>query len=53
MHLISSAKQFRLNKKDSLEKIVQSPEDQNNIYLALDLVNSFIVPCGQITFSKL
>jgi hypothetical protein len=53
MQLISSAKQFRLNKNDSLEKLVHWPEKLQTIYLALDLVNSFIIPCGQISFSKL
>jgi hypothetical protein len=44
---------IRLNKNDSIETIVQSREASQSIYLALALVNSFIIPCRQISFSKL
>lgn len=52
MELISSGKQFHLNTNDSLENLIHSSEDSQNFYLALDLVNSFVIPCGQISFSK-
>ena len=52
MELISSDKQFHLNPDDSLENIVHPSEDSRTFYLGLNLVNSFIIPCGQISFSK-
>ncbi len=50
MELISSNKPFHLNRNDSLENLVYSPENSQTFYLALDLVNSFLIPCGQISF---
>lgn len=52
MELISSDKQFHLNKNDSLENPVHSSEDMQTFYLALDLINNFVIPCGQISFLK-
>ena len=52
MELISSDKQFHLIKNDSLENLVHSSEDTQTFYLALDLINNFLIPCGQISFSK-
>ena len=50
MELISTEKQFHLNTNDSLENLVQSSKDSQTFYLALDIINSRLIPCGQISF---
>ena len=52
MELILSDKKIHLIKNDSLRNLVHSSEDSQTFYLALDLINSFIIPCGQISFLK-
>ena len=52
MELISTDKQFHLNKNDSLENLVHSSEDSQTFYLAIDIINSRLIPCGQISFIK-
>lgn len=48
MALISSDKKFRLNVPEPDANKVSSKEDTSTIYLALNLVSGFIIPCGQI-----
>lgn len=50
MELISTDKHFHLNTIDSLEKPVHSSKDIQTFYLALDIINGRLIPCGQISF---
>jgi len=50
MELISTDKQLRLTKNDTLENLVYSTQDSATYYLALDIINYFLIPCGQISF---
>ena len=50
MELISTDKQFHLNTNDSIENLVPSTKDTQTFYLALDIINSRLIPCGQISF---
>lgn len=52
MELISTDKQFHLNTNESLENLVPSSKDSQTFYLALDIINSRLIPCGQISFLK-
>jgi hypothetical protein len=50
MELISTDKQFHLNTIDSLKKPVHLSKDIQTFYLALDIINNRVIPCGQISF---
>lgn len=52
MELILSDQQFYLNAHDSIKNLIKAPANASTIYLGLNLVNSFIIPCGKISFSK-
>ena len=50
MELIASEKQFHLKKNDSLASLLPPSENSHSFYLALDIINSLLIPCGQISF---
>jgi len=50
MELIATDKEFRLDTTASLENHVRSSVDSQAIYLALDIINGFVIPCGTIVF---
>lgn len=50
--LISTDKQFHLNTNDSIENLVRSTKDTQTCYLALDIINNRLIPCGQISLVK-
>ncbi|WP_317896775.1 hypothetical protein [Aurantibacillus circumpalustris] len=52
MELITSNSKFHLNRHDSITSVSNKSENSSTMYLALELVNSYIIPCGEISFPE-